>query len=117
MDDILTYPDNLVVHLERFYRSYKAFTTEEPGKYKLIYGLSDKDSIIDIRIVTDRELKQTLVDACINGYDLKLNLVFKKNLYNLAKELADERERMLEEEKEKEMFENAKSEVEDCKFN
>jgi hypothetical protein len=90
--DILNYPDNLVLHLERDMKSYKAFTTEELGKFKLLYGLSQKDSIIDTRYINERELKQVFVDASINGYELKVNLAFRKNLYSIAKELAAERE-------------------------
>jgi hypothetical protein len=92
MASLLDFPDNLILHLERDLRSYKAFTTEERGKFKLLYGLDSKDSIIDTKFINERELKQVLVDASVNGYELKINLAFKKNLYGIAKELAAERE-------------------------
>lgn len=103
MATILDFPDNLVLHLERDSRSYKAFTTEERGKFKLLYGLDDRDSIIDTKFINERELKQVFIDASINGYELKLNLAFMKNLYGIAKELAAEREAQIKAEEEQKL--------------
>ena len=88
--DLLDFPDNLVLHLERATRSYKVFTTEQREKFKVLYGLSDKDSIVDSKIYSLREVKQLFVDASVNEYTLRLNLLFKKGLYGVAKELAEE---------------------------
>lgn len=90
MEQLLEFPDNLVLHLERDTRSYKVFTTEQREKFKVLYGLADKDSIVDTKIYTLREVKQMFVDASINEYKLRLNLLFKKGLYGVAKELAEE---------------------------
>ena len=90
MSDIFDYPDNLVLHLERDRRSYKVFTTDKRGNYKLINGLWMGDSIIDTKYINERELKQLLVDSCINGYQIKTNLAFKQGLFGLARELAEE---------------------------
>lgn len=92
MSDILDFPDNLVLHLERDKRSYKCFTTERRNHFKVINGLSYADSVIDTKYINERELKQLLVDSCINGYQLKLNLAFKQGLLGIVKELAKERE-------------------------
>lgn len=92
MTDILDFPDNIVLHLERDKRSYKCFTTEKRNHFKVINGLSYADSVIDTKYLNERELKQLLVDSCINGYQLKLNLVFKQGLLGIVKELAKERE-------------------------
>lgn len=92
MTDFLEFPDNLVLHLERSKRSYKAFTTDKKGLFKIINGLSDGDAVIDVKYINERELKQLLVDSCINGYELKLNLAFKGGFFGVVKELARERE-------------------------
>lgn len=90
MEHILEFPDNLVLYLERDSRSYKVFTTEQKGKFKVLYGLADKDSIIDSKMYSLREVKQLLIDASVNEYKLKLNLLFKNGLMGVAKELAEE---------------------------
>ena len=95
MESHLDYPDNLVLHLERDKYSYKCFTTEERNKFKVIKGLSIYDGVIDTKFITERELKQLFIDESINGYQLKTNLVFKKGLLGIAKELAAEREAKL----------------------
>lgn len=90
MNEILDYPDNLVLHLERDRRSYKAFTTDKRGVFKIINGLWIGDSVIDTKYINERELKQLLVDSCINGYQIRTNLAFKEGLFGLARELASE---------------------------
>lgn len=95
MSDILDYPDNMILHLERNKRSYKVFTTDKRDHYKVINGLWTADSVIDTTYINERELKQLLVDSCINGYEIKTNLVFKQGLFGVAKELAKEREEKL----------------------
>jgi hypothetical protein len=95
MTDILNYPDNLVLHLARDKCSYKCFTTDRPDYFKIINGLSFNDAVIDTKYINERELKQLLVDSCVNGYELKLNLAFKKGLYGIACELAKEREEQM----------------------
>lgn len=95
MSDILDYPDNLVLHLERDKRSYKVFTTEKRGVFKVINGLWAGDGVIDTSYIGERYLKQLMVDSCINGYEIKSNLIFKQGLFGLAKELAKEREEQL----------------------
>lgn len=92
MTDILNFPDNLVLHLARDRRSYKVFTTDNKDKFKVIQGLSHNDGVIDTKYIGERELKQLLVDNCINGYEIKINMVFKQGLFGLVKELAKERE-------------------------
>lgn len=92
MSDILEYPDNLVLHLEREKRSYKVFTTETKDKFKILGGLSDKDTIIDTKFMNIRDVKQLLVDSCINDYVIKTNLLFKQGFYGVVKELAKERD-------------------------
>ncbi len=86
----LEFPDNLVLHLERDSRSYKVYTTEDCGKFKVVFGLSDRDAIITTSIHSLREIKQMFIDASVNEYKLKLNLLFKKGLIGVAKELAEE---------------------------
>jgi hypothetical protein len=86
----LDYPDNLVLHLERDSRSYKVYTTEEQDVFKVLYGLADRDAIITTSMNNLREIKQMFVDASINEYQLKLNLLFRKGLMGVAKELAEE---------------------------
>lgn len=98
MTDILDYPDNLVLHLEREKRSYKVFTTDKRGSFKVINGLWAGDGVIDTSYIGERFLKQLFVDSCINGYDIKLNLIFKQGLLGIAKELAKEREEQLKKE-------------------
>lgn len=98
MTDILDYPDNLVLHLERERRSYKVFTTDKRGVFKVINGLWQGDSVIDTSYIGERQLKQLFVDSCINGYELKCNLIFKQGLHGIAKELAKEREEQLKNE-------------------
>lgn len=88
--DLLDFPDNLVLHLMRDTRSYKVFTTDEKDKFKVLYGLSDKDSIVDTKFYTLREVKQLFIDASVNEYNLMLNLLFKRGLLGVAKELAEE---------------------------
>lgn len=100
MTDMLDYPDNVILHLERDRRSLKCFTTDEKNKFKVINGLYEKDSIIDTKYYTVRDLKQLLVDSLINGYVLKLNLIFKQGVYNVVKELAEERQEYLKRENE-----------------
>lgn len=97
MTDILDYPDNLVLHLERSKRSYKCFTTDEKDKFKVINGLSDMDGVIDTKYIYIRDLKQLMVDSVINGYTLKTNLIFKKGFHGTVKELAEERIMQLKE--------------------
>ena len=97
---MLDYPDNVILHLERDRRSLKCFTTDEKNKFKVINGLYEKDSIIDTKYYTVRDLKQLLVDSLINGYVLKLNLIFKQGVYNVVKELAEERQEYLKRENE-----------------
>lgn len=96
MSEILDYPDNLVLHLERDRRSYKCFTTDQRDKFKIINGLSEMDSVIDTKYINTRELKQLMVDSVINGYTLKLNIIFKTGLHGVVKELAEERRKQLE---------------------
>ena len=91
MSDFLDYPDNLILHLERDRRSYKCFTTDQKDKFKIINGLSEKDSVIDTKYYTLRELKQLMVDSVINGYTLKSNLIFKQGIHGVVNELAAER--------------------------
>ncbi len=95
MTDVLDYPDNVVLHLERDRRSLKCFTTDEKNKFKVINGLYEMDSVIDTKYYTVRDLKQLLVDSIINGYVLKLNLIFKQGVHGVVKELAAEREEYL----------------------
>ena len=92
MTDILDYPDNVILHLERDRRSLKCFTTDQKDKFKVINGLYEMDSVIDTKYYTVRDLKQLLVDSIINGYVLKLNLIFKQGVQNVVKELAAERQ-------------------------
>jgi hypothetical protein len=40
-----------------------------------------------------KELQHLFIDKCVNGYTLKLNMVFKGGLWAVAKELASEKER------------------------
>ena len=96
MESHLDYPDNLVLHLERDKHSYKCFTTDDRNRFKVIKGLSIYDGVIDTKFITERELKQLFIDSCINGYELKTNLVFKKGMLGIAKELAAEREAKLD---------------------
>lgn len=98
MTDILDYPDNLVLHLERDKRSLKCFTTDNREKFKVINGLYEMDSVIDTKHYNVRELKQLMVDSVINGYTLKLNLVFKNGFHGVVKELAQERILQIEKE-------------------
>jgi hypothetical protein len=102
MADYLDFPDNLVLHLEREKRSYKVFTTDKRGVFKVLNGLMAGDAIIDTSYINERYLKQLFVDSCINGYELKANLIFKKGLFGVAQELAKEREEQLKELKEQE---------------
>ena len=95
MADYLDFPDNLILHLERDRRSYKVFTTDKRGVFKVINGLWSGDSVIDTNYIGERQLKQLMVDNCINGYEIKSNLIFKQGLLGLAKELAKEREEQL----------------------
>ena len=106
-ESILDFPDNLILHLERDRRSYKIFTTDKKGVYKSINGLWTGDSVIDTKYIDDRSLKQLMVDSCINGYEIKTNLVFKEGLHNLAKSLAQEYQEWLAK---KESEENEKKE-------
>jgi hypothetical protein len=98
MADILDFPDNLVLHLEREKRSLKIFTTDVRGKFKIINGLWTGDSVIDTKYCNERELKQLFIDNCCNGYEIKLNMIFKQGLFGVAKELAKEREDRLKSE-------------------
>lgn len=95
MSEVLDYPDNLVLHLEREKRSYKCFTTDRRDLFKIINGLSFGDSVIDTKYINERELKQLLVDSSINGYQLKTNLAFKQGLIGVVRELAKEREEQM----------------------
>lgn len=88
--DIIEYADNLVLHLQRNKRSYKCFTTCDKDKFKVIYGLSDYDVINDTKYMNLNEIKQLFVDSCINDYNIVTNLIFKKGLYGVAKELSEE---------------------------
>ena len=97
MTDMLDYPDNLVLHLERERRSYKCFTTDVKDKFKILNGLCDMDNIVDTKYLNIRELKQLLVDSVINGYTLKTNLIFKKGFHGIVNELAEERMKKLAE--------------------
>jgi len=92
---LFEFPDNPIVTLERNRRSIKVTTTGHPDVFDVVSGLGDDDGVIDRRRVSERELKQLIVDSCINGYEIRLNLAFKKSLYALAKELAEERETAL----------------------
>jgi hypothetical protein len=89
--DILDFPDNLILQLERDRRSYKCFTTDKRDYFKVINGLYEKDSVIDTSFVSKRDLKQLMVDSVINGYTLKLNLIFKEGFHGVVNELAAER--------------------------
>ena len=100
MADYLDYPDNLILHLEREKRSYKVFTTDKRGQFKIINGLWIGDSVIDTKHCNERELKQLFIDNCCNGYEIKTNIVFKQGLFGVAKELAKEREDRLKAEQE-----------------
>jgi hypothetical protein len=91
MSDILDFPDNLILQLERDRRSYKCFTTDKRDYFKVINGLYEKDSVIDTSFVSKRDLKQLMVDSVINGYTLKLNLIFKEGFHGVVNELAAER--------------------------
>lgn len=106
MADILNYPDNLILHLERDRRSYKVFTTDKTNTFKVINGLWSGDGVIDTSFINLRQLEQLLVDSCINGYEIKSNLIFREGLYGVAKRLAKERER-----EEKERIEMEKEDV------
>jgi hypothetical protein len=88
--DITSFADNLVLHLERDYMSCKAYTTEEPDVFKVVTGMSHMDGIVYTDKLNLKELKQLFVDKSVNGYSLKLNLVFKAGLFGIAKELAAE---------------------------
>jgi hypothetical protein len=90
MTDFLDYADNLILHLERDNRSIKCFTTEDNNKFKILNGLSHLDSITNKYYITLKELKQLLVDSVVNGYTLKLNLVFKQGINGIVNELANE---------------------------
>lgn len=92
---LFEFPDNLIVVLERNRRTIKVTTTEDANRFKVVSELGDKDAVIDGRYITERELKQLIVDSCINGFEIRQNLAFKKSLYGLAKELAEEREASL----------------------
>lgn len=92
---LFEYPDNLIVVLQRHHRSIKVTTTGEPDRFKVVSGLDESDGIIDGCHITERELKQLVIDSCINGYELRLNQAFKKSLYALALELAEERKAQL----------------------
>lgn len=98
MSDILDFADNLILHLERDKHSYKCYTTDERNKFKIVKGLSIYDGVIDIKFINYNELKQLFVDSCINGYEIKINLAFKKGLFGTAKELADERNKNMKNE-------------------
>jgi hypothetical protein len=116
MSEILEYPDNLVLHLGRDKRSYKVFTTDVPDRFKVINGLYIGDSVIDTTHINLRELKQLMVDSCINGYEIKSNLIFKKGLLGIAKELAKEREEQIKQQellKEEEVSAEVVSDSED----
>ena len=92
MSNILEFADNLVLHLQRDRRSYKVITTGDANKFKVVNGLWEGDSVIDTKYLNMREVKQLFVDSCINGYDVKANIMFKEGLIGVARELAKERE-------------------------
>ena len=94
-NQLLNFPDNLVLHLERDRRNIKVFTTEKRLHFKVLYGLWDADSVVDTTYIDLRQLKQLLVDSCINGFTIKSNMIFEKGLLGVAKELAKEREEQL----------------------
>lgn len=113
--DYLDFADNLVLHLEREKRSLKIYTTEERGKFKIVNGLSVYDSVIDTKFINERELKQLFVDSCINQYELKQNMIFKKGLLGIAKELAIERQEKLKLEEQAQSSDEPFSQVEENK--
>ncbi len=90
MEHLLQFSDNLVLDLERDSRSYKVYTTEEMGKFRVLYGLADRDAIVITFFYNLKEVKQMFIDASVNDYKLKLNLLFKNGLMGVAKELAEE---------------------------
>jgi hypothetical protein len=90
MENITSYADNLILHLERDGMTCKVYTTEDPNVFKSMTGMSYMDGITNTDKLNLRELKQLFVDHSVNGYSLKLNLVFKEGLFGVAKELAAE---------------------------
>lgn len=92
MDEIRQYPNNTVLLLQRDKNTVKVVTTEKPETLKMIRETTSIGLIIETKYITEKEAKHLFVDECINGYELRLNLLFKKGLYGIAKELAEERE-------------------------
>ena len=88
---LLHFADNLILELDRERTSIKVTTTSEYGKFKVVRGLWIADSVSDTKYIDMRDLKQLLVDSCINGYNIKQNLVFPQGLHGVAVELANER--------------------------
>jgi hypothetical protein len=88
---LLHFSDNLILELQRDRTSIKVTTTSEYEKFKVVRGLWIADSVIDTKYINMRDLKQLLVDSCINGYNIKQNLVFPQGLHGVAVELANER--------------------------
>lgn len=89
---LLDFADNVVLHLQRGSRSIKVITTGEEDRFKVEQGLADGDSIVDTSYCTYKDARHVYINGMVNGYTQKLNLMFKKGLFGVAKELSNEYE-------------------------
>jgi len=76
--------NNLVLQFKCFSsnRTISVFTTPEEDKYKIIRGITPRNQITDTSYGNLEDLKQLWINSVCNEYDLTINLIFKKGVYD-----------------------------------
>lgn len=76
--------NNLVLEFKCFSSNRKicVFTTEEDDKYKIIRGITPRNQVTHTEYGNIEDVKRLWIDSVCNEYELTLNLIFKKGVYD-----------------------------------
>lgn len=67
-------------------RKIKVFSTELDDTYKVYRGLSAKNQVVDMKIMSGEDLKQLWIDSVCNGFECVKNELFMRGILDCLPE-------------------------------
>lgn len=67
-------------------RKIKVFSTEKDDVYKVLRGLSAKNQVVDMKLMSGEELKQLWIDSVVNGFECVKNELFMRGILDCLPE-------------------------------
>jgi hypothetical protein len=61
-------------------RKIRVFSTEVQGTFKVIKGITSKNQVVDLQLMSEKGLKQLWIDSVVNGYECVRNEIFIRGI-------------------------------------